>query len=81
MRKKKETWSAVRVSSDVVERGRKIRDLLLEKGDSVLPPRLRGRVEIPKDPYAIAVRKLGVGQVLDLALAALERELGGKSSS
>lgn len=73
-----EQWDSVRVSKSVKARAKRIRDSLLKNGDSVLPERWRGRLEVPsKDtPRNVAARKLGVGQILDLALAALEQEIG-----
>ena len=70
-------WDSVRVSRSVKERATRIRDSLLRNGSSVLPARWRGRIEVPPSstPRKVAARKLGVGQILDLALAALEREI------
>jgi len=74
--KKKDQWTVVRVPLDVARRGRKMRDLLLERGQDGLPSRLRDQITIPidSDPR-IAARKLGVGQVLGLALSLLEIEI------
>lgn len=71
------SWDLVRVSKNVKVRAKRIRDALLKNGDVVLPVRWRGRIEIPptSTPRKIAARKLGVGQILDLALAALEHEI------
>jgi len=70
-------WDSIRVSKSVKTRAKRIRDSLLRHGEAVLPERWRGRIEVPPSstPRNVAARKLGVGQVLDLALAALEREI------
>lgn len=70
-------WDSIRVSKTIKARAKRIRDSLLKHGEAVLPERWRGRIEVPPSstPRSVAARKLGVGQVLDLALAALEREI------
>jgi hypothetical protein len=76
MSKKKDQWTVVRVPLDVASRGRKIRDLLLERGQGGLPASLRNQVTIPIDSdRRVAARKFGVGQVLGLALGLLEAEI------
>lgn len=76
MSKKKDQWTVVRVPLDVASRGRKIRDLLLERGQDGLPASLRNQVTIPIDSdRRVAARKFGVGQVLGLALGLLEAEI------
>jgi len=73
---KKDQWTVVRVPRDVAGRGRKVRDLLLDRGQSGLPRSLRDQITIPIDAdRRVAARKFGVGQVLGLALSLLEAEI------
>ena len=70
-------WDSIRVSKTVKARAKRIRDLLLKHGENVLPECWRGRIEVPPSstPRSVAARKLGVGQIVNLALATLEREI------
>ncbi len=73
---KTDDWTTVRVPVVLERRARRIRDMLLKEGDTVLPARWRGRLEIPTGaPAKVAARKLGIGQVLALAMDVLEREV------
>ena len=73
---KEPKWTTLRVTGKTGARAEAIRVILLRLGPVALPPRLRTLLVIPaNEPYEKAVRKLGVGQILALGLALLEREI------
>ena len=71
--------ATVRVSASSVKRASAVRDLLLTKGQDALPPKLRGVVTVPSGERKVVLRRFGIGQVLDLALTALEQATDGRS--
>lgn len=79
LKKAQPGWATVRVSSASVKRASAVRDLLLTKGQDVLPPKLRGVVTVPAGDRKVVLRRFGIGQVLDLALTALEQATDGRS--
>lgn len=71
-------WATARVATSLVKRASVMRDLLLSKGQDALPPKLRDVVEIPAGDRKAALRRFGIGQVLDLAMTSLEQSVDGR---